>query len=333
MNYCWILDSGGAGRGAWQGGVIYEFMRWCLENGRFPSVTMGASAGGYAAADVATGTERTVMKGWTYWGTQASHAPVAGEKNKFRTHLLNSIRYVMEDKEMAGVFERNPAKKLLVFTTRAHRRDGKPFGSVDRLRYFVKSATRKLPEPLKYLSNRYVEDPVIFAGNLPEELRSEFVRPLTRANYHAVIEASCLVPLAMGKPLPPEKLNGNPYAEDRRAVFLDGGYALKMPMRVFAEDPRFQSLAQYAASDKTIIFCCDPHGRLWETSARLRCLNSLPSVQKSLNENRLLIIHPDHKVEAGFLCMDPAVTMRTFQRGRDQAERLLRSEKILRFFD
>ena len=68
--YSWILDSGGAGRGAWQGGVIYEFMRWCRENGCFPSITMGASAGGYAAADVATGTEQTVMKGWTYWGTQ-----------------------------------------------------------------------------------------------------------------------------------------------------------------------------------------------------------------------------------------------------------------------
>ena len=60
----WILDSGGAGRGAWQGGVLYELMAWTRQHGGYPTVTMGASAGGYAAADVATGTEATVLKGW-----------------------------------------------------------------------------------------------------------------------------------------------------------------------------------------------------------------------------------------------------------------------------
>ena len=50
----WILDSGGAGRGAWQGGVLYELMAWARQHGGYPSVMMGASAGGYAAADVAT---------------------------------------------------------------------------------------------------------------------------------------------------------------------------------------------------------------------------------------------------------------------------------------
>ena len=65
LRHCWILDSGGAGRGAWQGGVIYEFMRWTRKNGCYPTISMGASAGGYAAADVATNTEATVMKGWT----------------------------------------------------------------------------------------------------------------------------------------------------------------------------------------------------------------------------------------------------------------------------
>src|SRR5512136_1242001 len=111
--YCWILDSGGAGRGAWQGGVIYEFMRWCRENGAFPSITMGASAGGYAAADVATGTEKTVMKGWNYWGTVTSRA-LAQSNNRFRTHLRSSIFYVMEEAELAGVFDGNPRKKLLL---------------------------------------------------------------------------------------------------------------------------------------------------------------------------------------------------------------------------
>ena len=65
----WILDSGGAGRGAWQGGVLYELMRWARLHRGFPAVMMGASAGAYAAADIATGTEATVLKGWSAWGS------------------------------------------------------------------------------------------------------------------------------------------------------------------------------------------------------------------------------------------------------------------------
>lgn len=332
-SYCWILDSGGAGRGAWQGGVIYEFMQWCRENNRFPSVTMGASAGGYAAADIATGTEQTVLKGWTYWGTRAALTTADRERSRFRAHLRESIRYVMDEQELSRVFRENPAKKLLIFTTRVRRRDGKPFQSLDRFRYFLKSATRKFPKALKYLPNIYFEDPVIFALNLPGELCSENVRPLIRGNYYAVIEASCLVPFAMGSPISPERLSNEPYAGDSSAVFLDGGYALKMPLRLFEKDPRFQNLAHWAATDKTIIFCCDPDACLWETSARLLQLNAFPSVIEATKENRLLIISPDHQVEAGFLCMDHDTTMRTFHRGREQAERMLHSERVRRFFD
>ncbi len=331
-SYSWILDSGGAGRGAWQGGVIYEFMSWCRGNGFFPSVTMGASAGGYAAADVATGTEQTVMKGWTHWGTKNPQG-ASREKSRFRAQLQDSIHYVMEEKEVSGVFREEPAKKLLIFTTRVRRRDLKPFSFVDRFRLFSKSATRKLPKALKYLPNNYTEDPVIFATNLPEELKSEFIRPLTRRNYHAVIEASCLIPLAMGLPLCLQNLDDKRWEGDHEAVFIDGGYTLKMPMQIFEEDPRFQNLAQWAAADKTIIFCCDPDGQLWETSSRLRQLNSFPRVVRAVNENRLLIISPDHKVEAGFLCLDNATVMRTFNRGREQAQRLLRSERIRKFFE
>jgi hypothetical protein len=331
--YSWILDSGGAGRGAWQGGVIYEFMRWCRDNGSFPSITMGASAGGYAAADVATGTENTVIKGWSYWGTRAARGPADRRTRRFRAHLHNSIHYVMEEKELAGVFDENPAKRLLVFTTRVRRRDLKSLTAADGLCLFLKSATRKLPRPLKYLPGRYLEDPVIFALNLPPGLASEYIRPLTRNNFYAAIEASCLVPLAMGSPLPPEDMNAGQHSSDHGAVFIDGGYALKMPMRIFEEDSRFQGLAHWIAADKTIIFCCDPKGCLWETSARLRPLNGFPSVARALNENRLLIISPDHNVEAGFLCMDHATTMRTFHRGREQAERLLRSDRVRGFFD
>lgn len=332
MMYSWILDSGGTGRGAWQGGVVYEFMQWCRRNGAFPSVSMGASAGGYAAADVATGTEHTVMKGWTYWGTRLRSRESGCEKNRFRAQLLDSIHYVMGTEEVDAVFDADPARKLLVFTTRVRRRDGRPFGARDRMRYFCKSATRKLPSRLKYLPDGYAEDPVIYALHLPDALRSEYVRPLTRGNYHAVIEASCLIPVAMGAPLPPEKMERPAPDSDRHAVFMDGGYALKMPMGVWEQDPRFRRLADWVRADKTVIFCCDPQGVLWETSSRLRRLNTLPEVARALGEHRMLVISPDHPVEAGFLCRDNAKVMRTFERGREQAVRLLRSDPVRRFF-
>jgi hypothetical protein len=294
---------------------------------------MGASAGGYAAADVATGTEQTVMKGWMYWGSKVSLDLAVNRKSRFRAHLHSSISYVMDTAELAGVFAGGTLKKLLLFTSRVRRRDRKPFGPADRLRYFFKSATRKLPGFLKYLPQIYLEDPVIFVLNLPDDLRSEYVRPLTRANYHAAIEASCLIPLAMGTPLLPNDLDSEYHSPDSDSVFVDGGYALKMPMRLFAEDPRFQALGRWARADKTVIFCCDPHGFLWETSARLHCLNSHPAVSDAIRENRLLVIHPNHRVEAGFLCLDHATTMRTFHRGQDQAHGLLRSEKVRRFFE
>lgn len=332
-SYSWILDSGGAGRGAWQGGVIHEFMRWSRENGTFPTIMMGASAGGYAAADVATGTEQTVMKGWTCWGSKTQGGLTANTKSRFRAQLHSSILYVMDKTEMAGVFADGISKKLLLFTSRVRRLDKEPFGTADRLRYFFKSATRKMPKPLKYLPQIYTEDPVIFALNLPNELWSEYVRPLTPSNYHAAIEASCLIPVAMGAPLLPHQVGSEFQPFDSGSVFVDGGYAIKMPMRLFAGDPRFQALGRWASADKTLIFCCDPKGYLWETSARLHCLNSNPLVSNAIRENRLLVIYPDHKVEAGFLCLDNATIMRTFRRGQEQAHRLFRSEQVRRFFE
>jgi hypothetical protein len=345
--FCWILDSGGAGRGAWQGGVIYEFMRWTRQRGCYPLISMGASAGGYAAADVATGTEATVMKGWTQWGleTLPSQHQVPRElksfwgMGKFRLHLIYSIRYVMGESELDGIFASQEEKRLLVFTTRVRRRDQQPFRHADAVKYFLKSLTRKLPMALKYLPRDYVEDPVIFATNLPENLQSEYLRPLRRENFHSVVEASCLVPLAMGSPLQPKEISvGLIEAEnlamegDRNAVFMDGGFAMKMPMRIFESDSRFHDVALWAGADKTIIFSCDRLGNLWETSSRFKRLNSEPHVQKALEENRLLIIFPDHKIEAGFLCYDNRVTMRTFFGGQEQATRLLRSEAVQRFF-
>ncbi len=342
MTTAWVLDSGGAGRGAWQGGVLHEFMAWARAHGAWPLVSMGASAGGYAAADVATGTERTVMKGWTKWGHPdiVERYPLAAEVarewpgSRFRQHLHASVRYVMGPEEVEAAFDPAAARRLLVFTARVRRRDGRPVGRADLARLLAMAITRKLPRALKYLPSRYAIDPVVFATPLPEDLRSEFVRPLTRANYHAAIEASCTVPIAMGPALAPATLaagNDEPYPGDRDAVFADGGYALKMPMAVFADDPRFRALDRWAAADRTVIFCCDPKGRLWETSLRLRTIDGHPAVTRALAEDRLLVIHPDHEVEAGFLCFEPATIMRTFERGRDQGRRLLADPRVRAF--
>ena len=296
----WILDSGGAGRGAWQGGVLYEMTRWARQHGVYPTITMGASAGGYAAADVATGTEVTVLKGWTAWGSPQIperyplSAFVANEwpRSHFRRHLHASIRYVMEDPEVDGVFDESAQRTLLIFTSRIRRRDGRITGRTDLVKLFAMAATRKLPGPLKYIP-RYQVDPVVFVTNLPETLHSEFVRPLTRDNYHCVIEASCLVPLAMGPALHPTLLSPDrSYPDDTRAVFVDGGFALKMPMAIFEEDSRLRDLAHWVATPRTVIFCCDPDGRLWETSMRLRALNDHPTVTRAIAHDRLLVVHP-----------------------------------------
>jgi hypothetical protein len=345
--FAWILDSGGAGRGAWQGGVIYELMRWARQHHCYPLISMGASAGGYAAADVATETEQTVIKGWTKWGNE--ELPPANQipkelrgfwgLGKFRLHLNKSIEYVMGKREVAAVFNGRPNKRLLVFTTRVRRKDGKAFGSQDGLRYFMKSISRKFPLPLKYLPGNYHEEPVIFSCPLPKELHSEYIRPLTILNYHRVIEASCLVPLAMGTPLAFSQVDSTAdrsklfFPGDENAVFMDGGFTLKMPMATFREDDRFKGVAQWAKADKTVVFCCDPHGNLWETSSRLRELGRYRPVQEDIRGNRLLLVHPVHKVGASFLCHDNAVILRTFQRGREQAGRLLRSDGFRRFIE
>ena len=48
---------------------------------------------------------------------------------------------------------------------------------------------------------------------------------------------------------------------DRDAVFLDGGFAMKMPMTLFEEDARFQRLARWAQTDKSLIFCLSTQNR------------------------------------------------------------------------
>jgi len=342
MTAAWVLDSGGAGRGAWQGGVLHELMLWAREHGVLPSVSMGASAGGYAAADVATGTERTVMRGWTAWGDPAMprRYPLAESiarewpRSRFRQHLHASVRYVMGDAEVEAVFDPAAARKLLIFTARIRRRDGRPISRADLVRLLVKAATRKLPRALKYLPPIYIVDPVVFAAPLPATLQSDFVRPLTRLNYHGAIEASCTVPIAMGPALPPALLaagDGVEHPDDAEAIFADGGYALKMPMAVFDDDPRFQAVGRWASADRTVVFCCDPKGRLWETSLRLRTINDHPAVARAVAERRLLVISPDHEVEAGFLSFEPEVIMRTFRRGQEQGRRLLATAEVRRF--
>jgi hypothetical protein len=335
-----MLDSGGAGRGAWQGGVIHRFIAWARLHGAFPSVTMGASAGGYAAADVATGTEDTVMKGWTWWGTGQPAELAAGLPpgwrsrgiGPFRAHLHASVHYVMAESELQAVFDPESPRKLLVFTSRVRRRDGRPFATIDMARHFLKSATRKLPRTLKYLPVHYAEDLVIFATPLPPSLESEWVRPLGPRNFHLVLEASCLVPLAMGAPVPAPALGpGGTAVDDPLAVYMDGGFTAKIPIALFEEDARYREVARWAVAAKTIVFCCDPAGSLWETSSRLRRLNDHPRVRGAMADGSLLVIAPDHPIEAGFLCTDNARIVRTFRRGQEQGERLLRSDGVRRF--
>jgi hypothetical protein len=174
---------------------------------------------------------------------------------------------------------------------------------------------------------------------VPQEIRSENVRLLTRHNFHRVLEATCLVPGAMGFPLPPrwleesETSGSRAYPGDEGAHFIDGGYTLKMPMALFHERAEFRRIASWLGAEKTVVFCCDPAGQLWETSSRLRSLNQLPALSRAVAENRLLVVYPDHPIAASFLCTDNSVAMRTFNQGRDQAVRFLRTEKVRRFLE
>jgi hypothetical protein len=238
----------------------------------------------------------------------------------------------MAETELAALFDPEIPKKLLIFTTRVRRRDGRAFATADMARLFLRSATRKLPPALKYLPARYVEDLVVFATPLPPSLCSEWVRPLESENFHRVLEASCLVPLAMGAPIPAAALtaSGAP-PHDRLAVFMDGGFTAKMPITLFMEDPRYQPLAAWAQTSKTIVFCCDPGGNLWETSSRLRRLNDDPRIRRAISDGTLLVVSPDHPIEAGFLCTDNDAIMRTFRRGQEQGDRLLCSDEVKRF--
>lgn len=329
---------------------------------------MGASAGGYAAADVATLRPETFPKGWNKWGLEEvpdrTHEPPEfrslGGWVQFRSHLYHSIRYVMSAAELGGVFDA-PAERrtrLIVFTTRSRRRDGTDFSPADSMRYFLKSTLRKMPPPLKYLPEEYVEDPVLFVTHLEKHLESEFVRPITRVNYHNVIEASCLIPFAMGQPLQQEELlpiwkGLDPlgtntctaeewwerqiaryrFSGDDRAVFLDGGFALKIPFRRFAEDSRFQALADNLRCDKTLIFCCDPGGKLWETSMRLRALNDWEALGQVLREKKIFIIYPDHPLRAGFLSTNHHQILKTYEGGRAQGRRILSSPAFQEFLN
>jgi hypothetical protein len=173
-----------------------------------------------------------------------------------------------------------------------------------------------------------------------------------------VIEASCLIPFAMGQPIPSDEVLPFPremdlqtrgsvsdvgrdgstaihemFPGDIRAAFLDGGFSLKMPFRLLAEDARFAGISELIQCDKTIVFCCDPEGQLWETSMRLRPLNNCSRVRRAIEDRSLFVISPDHPIEAGFLCDDNPKIMRTFERGRAQGRRVLAGKSFQQFFE
>ena len=72
-------------------------------------------------------------------------------RSRFRRHLHASIRYVMGDAELDGVFDESGQRTLLLFTSRVRRRDGRSLGRADLARLFTMAATRKLPRLLKYV--------------------------------------------------------------------------------------------------------------------------------------------------------------------------------------
>jgi hypothetical protein len=327
--------------------MLYEFLQWAKANGRVPDVAMGASVGGYAAADLATKTAETIYKGWAQWGTadpatlaaKCGHARNHAGFGSFRLHLVESIRHVMGDGEAEAIFSEHESVRLLVFTTRLTRADGRPLRRRDLYRCFLQSMTRKFPRFLKLTPTGYLQDPVVFASGLPDALGSECVRPLTRENLRSVIQASCLVPIAMGGPLLPRDVQSQPLEADRHemadehAIFVDGGFSLKMPMGAFARDARFSELARWIKTDRTLVFCCDARGRLWETSHRHSRLETNGEIVEAVRNGRLVVLHPDHDIEASFLCVDNRRIMRTFGRGRAQAERIIKSRALDSFFD
>jgi hypothetical protein len=143
-------------------------------------------------------------------------------------HLIKSIEYVMGPHEVAAVFNNRPEKKLLIFTTRVRRKDGRPITWQDSLRFFIQSICRKIPKPLK---------------SFPDFIRSQvFAYPLPNPLYWIAFVLSPLrITTASSSFLPSSFSHGTSFtahtdqcrgsnrlfADDAKSIFMDGSLELR----------------------------------------------------------------------------------------------------------
>lgn len=320
----WVFDTGGAGRGAWLGGVGYVLTKMARALGRFPDAVVGSSVGAYMAADAATGNPEVFLKGWTDWGAERVPPPVVPSSEQgflhvrhFRAHLKHSIQYVLDDSAIASILSEQNPTRLVICTTQITRRDGRPITRRDMRRLFWQSLTRKLP--IKYLADGYMYRAVLFdsraAGATP------VIRRLTRDNLRQAIMASCLIPLAMGLPLRYDGMD-----------LIDGGFTLKMPLDL-PSDSTYAELSQSLQAQKTLAISAETGGVLWKTAMRLERWNDQADIQQAIQDGKLLIIAPSGKIAAGTLCRDNRLIMKTFWQGAERAEQVMRTDAGKRFFE
>ncbi|RMG51516.1 MAG: patatin-like phospholipase family protein [Acidobacteria bacterium] len=320
----WVFDTGGAGPGAWEGGVGYALTKAALATGAVPDMVIGSSVGAYMAANAASGDPETFLKGWSNWGAEGISPPAVRPEERgffgarfFRAYLKHSIAYVLEDRIVERILDpRNPTR-LVIVTTQLRRRNGQPIGRRDMRRLFLQSLTRKWP--VKYICSDYDYRAILFDSQ-PRTVTAA-VRKLTPENIRSVIMASCLIPWAMGMPLRVDGMD-----------VIDGGFALKVPLRV-PPDAVYAELARSLQTDQTVVITPDPTGTLWETSMRIRRWNDCWDVEHTMEAGNLLIISPPRKIRAGALCRDHRLIWETFCEGVAHAERVLRSDPGRRFFD
>ncbi len=324
IRYKWVFDTGGAGPGAWEGGVGYALTKAALTTGAVPDIVIGSSVGAYMAANAASRDPETFVKGWSDWGAEGISPPMVRPEERgflgarfFRAYLKHSISYVLDDRIVERILDPQNPIRLIIVATQLRKRNGRSVDRRDMRRLFFQSLTRKWP--VKYICSDYDYRTILFDSQARAVTAA--VRKLTPANIRQAIMASCLIPWAMGMPLRVEGMD-----------LIDGGFALKVPLRL-PPDAVYADLARSLQTDRTVVITPDPTGALWETSMRIRRWNDCWDVERARGAGDLLIISPPQKIRAGALCRDHRLIWETFWEGVAHAEHVLRSDRGRRFFD
>ncbi|MBI3948898.1 MAG: patatin-like phospholipase family protein [Acidobacteria bacterium] len=324
VRYKWVFDTGGAGRGAWIGGIGHALTKAAQAAGIYPDVVIGSSVGAYMAADAASGDPQVFIKGWSDWGAESVPPPAVSpieqgfwKARHFRAHLKHSIEYVLDDVMIQRILSEDNPTRLIVCTTQISKRNGEPINRRDMRRLFLQSLMRKWP--VKCIFAEYMYRAVLFDSRA--KTSTPVIKKLTPENLREAIMASCLIPLAMGTPLRYDALD-----------LIDAGFTLKMPLYL-PSDAIYADLAREIEADKTLAISVEPDGRLWETTMRLHQWNDRWDVQQAMREGKLLVISPPREIAAGMLCRDNRTIMKIFWEGAEYAEQVLRSEAGKRFFE